>query len=107
MNTITIFMWPDREWCGIWSISSRSMKAREGNCYDLKKDPHQLHNVCYDPAYGAIKKKYMDIMSQYMKQTEEILPGYGTIGLKNLINQILSANQIWGCVMRKQKSLRV
>lgn len=46
-------------------------ESERGELYDLKKDPHQLHNVCYDPAYGAIKKKYMDIMSQYMKQTED------------------------------------
>lgn len=44
-------------------------ESERGELYDLRKDPYQLHNVCYDPAYGAIKKQYMDIMSDYMKET--------------------------------------
>ena len=46
-------------------------ESERGELYDLKKDPYQLHNVCYDPAYKDIKKKYMDIMSDYMKETED------------------------------------
>ena len=46
-------------------------ESERGELYDLKKDPYQLKNVCYDPAYADVKKKYMDIMSEYMKKTED------------------------------------
>ena len=42
-------------------------ESERGELYDLKKDPYQLKNVCYDPAYADVKKKYLDIMSGYMK----------------------------------------
>lgn len=42
-----------------------------GEFYDFVKDPHQLHNVCEDPAYADIKKEYMDKMSHYMKVTND------------------------------------
>ena len=37
-------------------------ESERGELYDLKKDPYQLKNVCYDPAYADVKKKYMDIL---------------------------------------------
>lgn len=46
-------------------------ESEKGELYDLKKDPYQLHNVCYDPAYREIKQKYLEIMSQYMKKTKD------------------------------------
>lgn len=45
--------------------------SEKGELYDLKKDPYQMHNVCYDPAYADVKKKYMDIMSRYMKELND------------------------------------
>ena len=42
-----------------------------GELYDLEKDPYQLHNVCYDPAYKEIKERYMDKMSRYMTETKD------------------------------------
>ena len=44
-------------------------ESERGELYDLKKDPYQLKNVCYDPEYADVKKKYMDILSRYMKET--------------------------------------
>ena len=44
-------------------------ESERGELYDLKKDPYQLKNVCYDPEYADVKKKYLDIMSRYMKET--------------------------------------
>lgn len=46
-------------------------ESERGELYDLRRDPYQLHNVCYDPAYADIKKKYLDIMSDYMKKTND------------------------------------
>ena len=46
-------------------------ESERGELYDLKKDPYQLKNVCYDPAYADIKKKYLDIMSGYMKGLQD------------------------------------
>ena len=46
-------------------------ESERGELYDLKKDPYQLHNVCYDPAYAAVKKEYLEKMSRYMKETED------------------------------------
>ena len=46
-------------------------ESERGELYDLKKDPYQLHNVCYDPAYADVKKKYLEIMSRYMKETKD------------------------------------
>ena len=46
-------------------------ESEKGELYDLKKDPYQLHNVCYDPAYAEIKKKYLDLMSRYMTETKD------------------------------------
>lgn len=45
--------------------------SEKGELYDLKKDPYQMHNVCYDPAYADVKKKYIEIMSQYMKELND------------------------------------
>ncbi len=45
--------------------------SEKGELYDLKKDPYQMHNVCYDPAYADVKKKYLDIMSKYMKELND------------------------------------
>ncbi len=42
-----------------------------GELYDLKKDPYQLHNVCYDPAYQQVKKEYLDKMAVYMRETKD------------------------------------
>ena len=42
-------------------------ESERGELYDLKKDPYQLKNVCYDPAYAEVKKQYMDKMSKYLK----------------------------------------
>ena len=44
-------------------------ESERGELYDLKKDPYQLKNVCYDPAYADVKKKYMDILGRYLKET--------------------------------------
>ncbi len=41
-------------------------ESERGELYDFEKDPYQLHNVCYDPAYAAVKKEMMDKMSQQM-----------------------------------------
>ena len=46
-------------------------ESERGELYDLKKDPYQLHNVCYDPAYADVKKHYLDIMSKYMKELKD------------------------------------
>ncbi|HCA33790.1 MAG TPA: arylsulfatase [Lachnospiraceae bacterium] len=43
-------------------------ESERGELYDLKKDPYQIHNVCYDPAYAKVKEKYMNIMSKHMKE---------------------------------------
>ena len=53
-------------------------ESERGELYDLKKDPYQLHNVCYDPAYKDIKKKYMDIIRQES----------GSTGLKSFIEHV-------------------
>lgn len=42
-----------------------------GELYDFKKDPYQLHNVCYDPAYASIKAEYIEKMSHHMKATND------------------------------------
>lgn len=46
-------------------------ESERGELYDFEKDPYQLHNVCYDPAYADIKKEYMEKMSRYMKETND------------------------------------
>ena len=46
-------------------------ESERGELYDLKKDPYQLKNVCYDPEYAEVKKKYLDIMSGYMKDLND------------------------------------
>ncbi|MFI3325074.1 MAG: sulfatase-like hydrolase/transferase [Clostridia bacterium] len=42
-----------------------------GELYDFKKDPYQLNNVCYDPEYADIKKKYVEKMSNHMKELKD------------------------------------
>lgn len=46
-------------------------ESERGELYDFEKDPYQLNNVCYDPAYGDIKKEYIEKMSEYMKSTND------------------------------------
>ena len=46
-------------------------ESERGELYDLKKDPYQLKKVCYDPAYADVKKKYLDIMSRYLKGLQD------------------------------------
>ena len=46
-------------------------ESERGELYDLRKDPYQLHNVCYDPAYADVKKKYLELMSGYMKKLDD------------------------------------
>ena len=46
-------------------------ESERGELYDLIKDPFQLHNVCYDPAYAAVKKEYMDKLGRWMKETKD------------------------------------
>lgn len=46
-------------------------ESEKGELYDLKKDPYQLHNVAYDPAYAEVKKKYMDILGRHLKETND------------------------------------
>ena len=46
-------------------------ESERGELYDLKKDPYQLHNVCYDPAYAEIKKKYMELLSTHLKTSND------------------------------------
>ena len=46
-------------------------ESERGELYDLKKDPYQLKNVCYDPAYAEVKKEYMNKLSKYLRETED------------------------------------
>ena len=46
-------------------------ESEKGELYDLKKDPYQLHNVAYDPAYADIKKQYMDKLGKHLKATND------------------------------------
>ncbi len=46
-------------------------ESERGELYDFENDPYQLRNVCYDPAYRAIKREYMDKMEAYMEATED------------------------------------
>ena len=42
-----------------------------GELYDFTKDPYQLKNVCYDPAYADIKKEYIEKMGKCMEETKD------------------------------------
>lgn len=46
-------------------------ESEKGELYDFEKDPYQLHNVCYDPAYASIKKDMIEKMSQYMTDLKD------------------------------------
>ena len=46
-------------------------ESERGELYDLTKDPFQLHNVCYDPAYAEVKKEYMAKLGRWMDETED------------------------------------
>lgn len=46
-------------------------ESERGELYDLKKDPYQLHNVCYDKDYQAIKQQLADKMAEYMDKTKD------------------------------------
>ncbi len=43
----------------------------EGELYDLKKDPHEMHNLIDDPAYRAVKKNLTGLLLQEMKQLND------------------------------------
>ncbi len=43
----------------------------EGELYDLKKDPHEMHNLIDDPAYRAVKKNLTTLLLQEMKQLND------------------------------------
>ena len=43
----------------------------EGELYDLKKDPHEMHNLIDDPAYRAVKKNLATLLLQEMKQLND------------------------------------
>lgn len=43
-------------------------ESERGELYDFEKDPYQLHNVCYDPAYAGVKREYMDKMQRCMEE---------------------------------------
>ena len=42
-----------------------------GELYDLKKDPYQLKNVCYDPEYAEVKKRYMKKLGDHLTETHD------------------------------------
>ena len=46
-------------------------ESERGELYDFEKDPYQLHNVCYDPAYADVKKRLMDRMSHHMRELND------------------------------------
>ena len=46
-------------------------ESERGELYDLKKDPYQLKNVCYDPAYVDVKKEYIEKLSKYLKELND------------------------------------
>ena len=46
-------------------------ESERGELYDLKKDPYQLKNVCYEPAYAHVKKEYLNKLSKYLKETND------------------------------------
>ena len=41
-------------------------ESERGELYDFEKDPYQLHNVCYDPNYAAVKQEMLHLMGDYM-----------------------------------------
>ena len=46
-------------------------ESERGELYDLEKDPFQLRNLCYDPAYSAIKQEYMNKLGAWMNETSD------------------------------------
>ncbi len=44
-------------------------ESERGELYDLEKDPWQLKNLCYDPAYASVKKELMDRLGEWMNET--------------------------------------
>lgn len=46
-------------------------ESERGELYDFEKDPYQLHNVCYDPAYAEVKHQMLDLMGSYMEKLND------------------------------------
>lgn len=51
-------------------------ESERGELYDFEKDPYQLHNVCYDPAYGQVKKELLDAMEAEMDRLQDPAAGW-------------------------------
>ena len=39
--------------------------------YDLEKDPHETNNLVNDPAYANEFKRHQDILSKWIKETDD------------------------------------
>jgi N-sulfoglucosamine sulfohydrolase len=39
--------------------------------YDLDNDPHEIHNLADDPAYAATLKTHQDILTKWIKETDD------------------------------------
>jgi N-sulfoglucosamine sulfohydrolase len=39
--------------------------------YDLENDPHEIHNLADDPAYAATLKTHQDILTKWIKETDD------------------------------------
>ncbi len=46
-------------------------ESEKGELYDLKNDPNQLKNVCYNEEYKETKKRLIERMSQYMEELND------------------------------------
>ena len=51
-------------------------ESERGELYDFEKDPYQLHNVCYDPAYAEVKHQMLDLMGRYMEKLNDPARGW-------------------------------
>lgn len=51
-------------------------ESQRGELYDLEKDPYQLKNECYNPAYANIKKQLLQTMSEYMEELNDPARGW-------------------------------
>jgi arylsulfatase A-like enzyme len=47
-----------------WNCSSRD------ELYDLEKDPHEMNNVCDDPAYADILQRLRERLAEWMEETK-------------------------------------
>lgn len=47
------------------------LKRPEDELYHLESDPHQIHNLAADPAYGEELKRHRGILEQWIEETDD------------------------------------